>query len=93
MDDEERLLYGNRLPDDFPQRLARLRELAGLTWSGFAKAIGVDYRQMYKWRQARRRAKRSRNGPPLQVRQPDARRSGDPPGEGIPDDLPQGLTP
>ena len=50
MDDEERLLYGNRLPDDFPERLARLRELAGLTWSGFARAIGVDYRQMYKWR-------------------------------------------
>ncbi len=47
---DERLLYGNHLPDDFPERLARLRELAGLTWSGFARAIGVDYRQMYKWR-------------------------------------------
>ena len=25
---DERLLYGNHLPDDFPERLARLRELA-----------------------------------------------------------------
>ena len=48
--DMEPMPYGNRLPDDFPERLERLRELAGLTWSGFARAIGVDYRQMYKWR-------------------------------------------
>ena len=50
MNDEERLLYGNRLSDDFPERLVRLKELADLTWSGFARAVGVDYRQMYKWR-------------------------------------------
>ena len=50
MDHEERLLYGNRLPEDFPERLERLRVLADLTWSGFARIIGVDYRQMYKWR-------------------------------------------
>ena len=50
MNDEERLLYGNRLSDDFPVCLVRLKELADLTWSGFARAVGVDYRQMYKWR-------------------------------------------
>ena len=49
-DDEQRLPYASRLPDDFPERLERLREAAGLTWSGLAAAIGVDYRQMYKWR-------------------------------------------
>ena len=47
---EYRLPYGYRLPDDFPDRLRRLKEAAELTWSGFAAAIGVDYRQMYKWR-------------------------------------------
>ena len=48
--DMETMPYGNRLPDDFPKRLERLKELAGLTWAGFAAAIGVDYRQMYRWR-------------------------------------------
>lgn len=48
--DMEPMPYGNRLPDDFPERLERLREAAGLTWAGLAAAIGVDYRQMYKWR-------------------------------------------
>ena len=48
-DVEQRLPYGNRLPDDFPDRLERLRLAAGLTKSGLAAAIGVDYKQMYKW--------------------------------------------
>ena len=48
--DMEPMPYGNRLADDFPEKLERLKELAGLTWAGFARAIGVDYRQMYKWR-------------------------------------------
>ena len=48
-DDLGRLPYGNLLPDDFPDRLERLREASGLTWSGFAAAIGVDYKQMYRW--------------------------------------------
>ena len=48
--DMELIPYGNRLPDDFPDRLERLRKAAGLTWAGLAAAIGVDYRQMYKWR-------------------------------------------
>ena len=48
--DMEPMPYGHGLPDDFPERLERLRDLAGLTWAGFAAAIGVDYRQMYRWR-------------------------------------------
>ena len=38
------------LPEDFGQRLARLKEFLGLTWEGFASMIGVDYRQMLRWR-------------------------------------------
>ena len=41
--------YASLLPDDFPERLERLREASGLTWSGFAAAIGIDYKQMYRW--------------------------------------------
>ena len=41
-DDEERLPFESLLPKDFADRL---REA-----SGFAAAIGVDYKQMYKWR-------------------------------------------
>ena len=37
------------LPEDFGQRLERLKEASGLTWSGFAKAIGIDDKQMYRW--------------------------------------------
>lgn len=38
------------LPDDFPERLERLREASGLTWSGMARAIGVSPKQIYRWR-------------------------------------------
>ena len=38
------------LPKDFADRLDRLREASGLTWSGFAKALDVDYKQMLRWR-------------------------------------------
>ena len=48
-DDPERLPYRSLLPSDFPDRLRRLKEASGLTWSGLAAAIGVDYKQMYRW--------------------------------------------
>ena len=38
------------LPLDFPQRLTRLKEASGLTWSGLSRALGVDPKQMYRWR-------------------------------------------
>ena len=38
------------LPDDFLDRLHRLKEASGLTWSGFADAIGVDRKQVRRWR-------------------------------------------
>jgi len=48
--DPERRNYGSLLPRDFPDRLERLKEASGLTWAGLAKAIGVDHKQIYKWR-------------------------------------------
>ena len=49
-DDAQRLPFVSLLPRDFPQRLERFKEVTGLTWSGLAAAIGVDYKQMYRWR-------------------------------------------
>ena len=37
------------LPADFPQRLLRLKEASGLSWSGMAQAIGVDRKQLRLW--------------------------------------------
>ena len=38
------------LPRDFGQRLERLKEASGLSWRGFAKALGVDPKQLRMWR-------------------------------------------
>ena len=38
------------LPRDFPKRLERLKKASGLSWSGFARAVGVDPKQMHRWR-------------------------------------------
>ena len=38
------------MPEDFPRRLAALKELTGLTWEGMADALGVDPRQLLRWR-------------------------------------------
>ena len=38
------------LPEDFGQRLKWLKELLGLTWEGMATCIGVDCRQLVRWR-------------------------------------------
>ena len=38
------------MPEDFGARLVRLKEATGLTWDGFATAIGVDTRQVLRWR-------------------------------------------
>ena len=36
-------------PADFPQRLRRLKEASGLTWTAFAQVIGVDLKQLRRW--------------------------------------------
>ena len=43
-------LYGSGvLPEDFPQRLRRLRRATHLTRNGFADALGVDPKQAQRW--------------------------------------------
>ncbi len=39
------------LPRDFADRIVRLKEASGLTWSGMARALGVDRKQLRRWRQ------------------------------------------
>ena len=38
------------LPDDFAQRLERLKEASGLSWRGLARALGSDPKQLARWR-------------------------------------------
>ena len=38
------------LPDDFPERLERLKEASGLSWRALARALGVDPKQLLRWR-------------------------------------------
>ena len=41
---------GTEFPDDFPQRLERLRAASGLTWRRLARELGVGVRSLYRWR-------------------------------------------
>ncbi len=38
------------LPDDFPERLQAIKEMTGLSWERMAAAMGVDGRQLHRWR-------------------------------------------
>ena len=38
------------LPEDFGQRLERLKELSGLSWRGLGRALGVDPKRLGQWR-------------------------------------------
>ena len=38
------------LPDDFGSRVEMLKDATGLTWTGFAQVLGVDRRQVLRWR-------------------------------------------
>ena len=44
------LLVSGVLSQDFPKRLERLKEASGLSWRGMAKALGVDPKQLRRWR-------------------------------------------
>ena len=39
-----------QLPGNFPERLLGLKERTGLTWEAMAFALGVDSRQLLRWR-------------------------------------------
>ena len=38
------------LPKDFARRLNRLKKASGLSWNDFADALGVDKKQVHRWR-------------------------------------------
>jgi hypothetical protein len=38
------------LPEDFPVRLCRIKEASGLSWNALAEKLGVDPRQVARWR-------------------------------------------
>ena len=38
------------LPRDFVKRLIRLKKASGLTWDEFAEALGVELKQVLRWR-------------------------------------------
>ena len=38
------------LPENFVDRLNRLKEASGLTWSAFSEAIGADPKRVRRWR-------------------------------------------
>ena len=42
--------YPDMFPKDFGERLARLVELAGLSWDEFAELIGVGCDRVTEWR-------------------------------------------
>lgn len=39
-----------RLPGDFGERLAEIKQRGDLTWEQMAEALGVDSRQLQRWR-------------------------------------------
>ncbi len=41
---------GGVLPQDFPERLEGLKEASGLSWGAMARSIGVDRKQLMRWR-------------------------------------------
>ena len=38
------------MPDDFPDRLKVLKDMTGLSWEGMSVGMGVDPRQVMRWR-------------------------------------------
>ena len=42
--------YPELFPEDFGERLARLTELAGLSWEEFAQRLGVENDRVTEWR-------------------------------------------
>ena len=74
-------------PEDFPQRLTRLKEASGLTWTAFAQASGVDRKAGAPLAQEGRGALRWTHPGPAPLRGPHSRRRGNPHGRGLPIDL------
>lgn len=43
------MLFGAELPEDFPERIERLRLATGLSREAFAHCLSVDPRQLRQW--------------------------------------------
>jgi len=41
-------------PEDFPQRLERLKEASGLSWRQFTRHVGADRNTVRQWRKGRK---------------------------------------
>ncbi len=44
------VLEDGLLPDDFPVRLGAFKDASGLSWEALAACMGVDPRQVHRWR-------------------------------------------
>ncbi len=44
------ILADTQVPEDFGRRLEALKQRSGLTWEGMAECVGVDLRQLHRWR-------------------------------------------
>ncbi|MDE2838080.1 MAG: hypothetical protein OXL97_11335 [Chloroflexota bacterium] len=40
----------SRFPEDFPQRLERFKDAAGLSWRGLARRLRVSIRCVWRWK-------------------------------------------
>ena len=40
----------SEIPEDFPLRIATLKEMTGLSWNQFCEVVGVTPKRMRKWR-------------------------------------------
>ena len=38
------------VPEDFREKLEVIKKMTGLSWEGMASAMGVDSRQLWRWR-------------------------------------------
>ena len=48
------LFAASFLPEEFAGRLERFKEASGLTWDAMAACMGVDPRQLLRWRRGTR---------------------------------------
>ena len=67
-------------PEDFPDRLRRLKEASGLTWAAFAQAIGVDRKQLRRWLKKGVEPSGGTHDVPALLRGPHSRRRANPHG-------------
>ncbi len=44
------ILYDGLIPEDFPKRLDTFKETTELSWDSLAACLGVDTRQLQRWR-------------------------------------------